>query len=315
MRGYLANTDHDWFRFLRSRPDLDEVNFWQPGGGSGFGAIPPGAPFLFKLKAPYYAIGGFGFFAHASRFPASLAWDAFGDKNGAPTFEEMLRQILRYRERGKRALEPGEDPTIGRLMVSDPVFFAEEQWIEQPRDWSSPIVQGKTYDLAVGEGQRIWQECLVRAASIPTPMELRSRIREIAEGERYGRPALIHPRLGQGSFRAAILDAYDRACAVTTEHSLPVLEAAHIRPYEKSGKHEYGNGILLRADIHRLFDKGYVSVTPDLRFRVSRRLRDEWKNGASYYPFDGHEVRVPGRAELQPDRRMLEWHYEEVFRN
>jgi len=83
MHGYFANTDLGWFRFLRTRSDLDEVNFWQPGGGSGFGAIPPGAPFLFKLKKLHYAIGGFGFFAHASRLPSSLAWDAFGEKDGA----------------------------------------------------------------------------------------------------------------------------------------------------------------------------------------------------------------------------------------
>ena len=55
--------------------------------------------------------------------------------------------------------------------------------------------------------------------------------------------------------RFAVTSAYQSACAVTMEHSLPVLDAAHIRPYSDGGEHEVSNGLLLRSDIHRLFDK------------------------------------------------------------
>ena len=82
---------------------------------------------------------------------------------------------------------------------------------------------------------------------------------------------------GQGIFRIGVTDAYDRACAVTTEHSLPVLEAAHIRPYSEGGEHRVSNGLLLRSDIHRLFDKGYVTVTPDYRFLLSQRLKQDFE--------------------------------------
>lgn len=315
MHGFIANTDYDWFRFLRTRAELDEVNFWQPGGSRDFRRIPPGAPFFFKLKKPHYAIGGFGFFAHASRLPVSLAWDAFGEKNGAPNVELLLGKIVGYRKGHGTADRVEPDPTIGCIMVSDPVFFSDEQWIEQPRDWKLHQQQGEVYDLSSGEGLRVWEECLIRAAAATAPVETRTRIAEFREGQRYGRPVQVRPRLGQGTFRTAILDAYGRACAVTTEHSLPVLESAHIRPYARSGKHEYGNGILLRVDIHRLFELGFVSVDPDLRFRVSRRLRDEWKNGATYYERDGQLIHVPKHPDLQPDKRLLQWHYEEVFRN
>jgi putative restriction endonuclease len=81
--------------------------------------------------------------------------------------------------------------------------------------------------------------------------------------ERYGTPQLVAPRLGQGAFRVAVIEAYGRACAVTGEHSLPALDAAHIRSYDQEGPHEVRNGILLRADLHRLFDKGYLTVTPN----------------------------------------------------
>jgi putative restriction endonuclease len=56
---------------------------------------------------------------------------------------------------------------------------------------------------------------------------------------------------------------------------LPALEAAHIRPYADGGVHEARNGLLFRRDIHSLFDAGYVTVTPDLLFEVSGRIREE----------------------------------------
>jgi hypothetical protein len=71
-----------------------------------------------------------------------------------------------------------------------------------------------------------------------------------------------------------------RACAVTGEHSLPVLEAAHIRPYARGGEHDVANGLSLRTDIHRLFDKGYVTVDEDAKFVVGRRLKQASRTGA-----------------------------------
>ena len=86
----------------------------------------------------------------------------------------------------------------------------------------------------------------------------------MAEGQaRFGEPHLIRPRLGQGAFRVLVTDIYERRCAVTQERTLPALEAAHIRPYGDGGAHEAENGLLLRRDIHSLFDAGYVTVTPE----------------------------------------------------
>ena len=120
-------------------------------------------------------------------------------------------------------------------------------------------------------------------------------------------------RLGQRTFRIAVLDAYGRSCAVTTEHSLPALEAGHIRSYAEGGPHQVSNGILFRADIHRLFDKGYITVTPDLRLVVSPRLREEFSNGKSYYPLHGNVVRVPSSVKDRPDPEWLQWHNEHTF--
>jgi putative restriction endonuclease len=81
------------------------VNFWQPSGTSNFAAIQPGELFLFRLKSPRNAIGGYGVFSYASRLRISLAWEAFGIKNGAASFEDMRRRV-------GRLVEPGAAPRL-----------------------------------------------------------------------------------------------------------------------------------------------------------------------------------------------------------
>lgn len=287
---------------------VDEVNFWQPSGNRQFHAVTVGAPFFFRLKQPHNAIAGFGYFSYSDLAPAWLAWQSFGDLNGARTFEEMALRISRYRQRFSTGpITHSGDSVIGCLMVSDPVFFDEREWVRQPRDWAPNIVQGKTYTLMEGEGLRIFTDCLERT-------EWQVPIAAPVDAARLGKPVLVHPRLGQGTFRLAVTDAYDRACAVTREHSLPVLEAAHIRPFAQDGPHAVTNGLLLRADLHRLFDTGYMTVSGDYRVKVSESLVTDFNNGREYLVLAGRTIAVPRRPDAQPDRELLDWHGQTVFR-
>ncbi len=97
---------------------------------------------------------------------------------------------------------------------------------------------------------------------------------------------------------------------MTGEHSLQALDAAHIRSYVQEGLHEVRNGILLRADLHRQFDNGYLTVTLERQLEVSRRLREDYSNDRSYYPINGSPVRVPDTESEQPDSEYLRWHNE-----
>ena len=310
MIGYVGNTDFSWFTFLRDRA-ADEVNFWQPSGGRAFRAVEPGAPFFFKLKAPHNAIGGVGFFAHHSVLPTWLAWETFGEANGAADFDAMCHSIERLRRSGRTG-RPGSFP-IGCIILTGCVFFAEDDWVRVPSDYARNIVQGKTYDLLSGEGARIWQECRARVRTLADGAGLAADFGEPMAADRYGDGVLVRPRLGQGAFRVAVLDAYGRACAVSTEHSLPVLEAAHIRSYADGGRHDVRNGICLRSDIHRLFDAGYVTVDDDRRFVVSGRLKDDYDNGKVYYAWHGRRIDLPRDRGLWPGREELEWHREGRF--
>jgi putative restriction endonuclease len=305
MKLFLAVTDNDWFRFLRRRPEVDEVNFWQPGGSREFKTLRPGEPFLFKLHSPENFVVGGGFFAHASLLPASLAWEAFGEKNGAATHDEFRKRLVRLR---REPLSPREDPNIGCVILVQPFFFDEVDWIPVPPDFSLNIVQGKSYDARQGEGRKLWD----RVSSILHTLQPQA----VAEpqAEMFGELALVRPRLGQGSFRILVTDTYHRRCAVTGEKALPVLEAAHIKPVAEGGRHQINNGLLLRSDVHKLFDRGYISITPQHRVLVSRKLKEDFDNGEPYYPLAGQEIRLPQSADERPRAEFLEWHANTVFR-
>lgn len=300
----VAVTDGDWFATLRQQPQLAEVNFWAPSG-SGFRALRPGELFLFKLHAPRNVIVGGGVFAHGTEMPCSLAWQAFGLANGASSLQEMRTRIIRYRRAGGG--DDRRDFTIGCRILTQPFFFAEPDWIPVPTSWSRNIVSFKTYGAAEGDGQTLWDFVQQRLQTSHST----SGIAEPAA--RYGEPQLIRPRLGQGAFRILVTDLYQRRCAVTQERTLPALEAAHIRPYAENGTHEASNGRLLRRDIHSLFDAGYVTVTPDLCFEVSRRIKEEYENGRHYYALHGQRIATPTDAAQRPDAAALRWHNEHRF--
>jgi putative restriction endonuclease len=307
VRLYVGVTDYDWFSLLASIPGIDEVNFWQPSGTGGFRALSPGELFLFKLHSPNNFVVGGGVFAYRSLLPTSLAWAAFERKNGANSLNEMRRRIERYR---RQSISRFEDYAVGCILLEQPFFFPRDLWIPVPSDWASNIVRGKGYDTSTDVGLELWRSVNDRLPLLPSSAVA---VRE-AVAERYGPPATIRPRLGQGSFRILVTDAYGRRCAVTRERTLPVLQAAHVKPYAAGGEHDVRNGLLLRSDLHVLFDQGYLTVTPDLHLEVSRRIREEFENGRDYYALHGRDIARPLPHFESPDPELLRWHADTVYR-
>jgi putative restriction endonuclease len=307
MTGYIANTHHEWFDFLARKQLWDEVNFWNPSDYYAFRGE-PGSPFFFRLKSPRNVIGGFGYVERFARLPEWMAWECFGEGNGAPSLAVMSERLAALR--AKSDIKGGSEfKQIGCIILKDAVFFPREMWVAQPSNWKKNNLRYEGYSLIEGEGRRIWDECLPLAVALGV-----GTADEIPESDRkWGEPVLVRPRLGQGGFRVAVTEAYERACAVTGEHSLPALEAAHIRPFSGEGLHEIRNGLLLRSDLHRLFDRGYVTVTPEHRFEVSPLLKQHFDNGRSYYPLHGRSVMLPKRPAERPDSELLRWHNEHVF--
>jgi putative restriction endonuclease len=192
VRFFVGITDRDWFDFLSHLDGLDEVNFWQPSGQQQFRALQIGEPFLFKLHSPDDFIVGGGFFSHFTILPASIVWQAFGEKNGARTEEDMLTRIARYR----RAPSPGaaDDYQIGCILLESPFFFDRADWVPLP-DWKREIVRGRGYD-SEGDGREIWQrvESLIRSSNVEAYAAEEPQ-------QRYGEPVTVFPRLGQPAHR------------------------------------------------------------------------------------------------------------------
>jgi putative restriction endonuclease len=209
----------------------------------------------------------------------------------------MRARIARYRK-----AEPNDrsDFLIGCRVLTQVFFRREEDWLPVPASWPIHTQTFKTFSTDTDDGRLMW-EWANGALTIP--------ITGMAEEvQRFGEPTLIRPRLGQGAFRVAVTDAYQRRCTVTGERTLPALDAAHIRPYSEGGEHSVSNGLLLRRDIHCLFDLGYVTVTRNHVFEVSPRIREEFENGRDYYAMHGKSLLVPPRSDHRPNAAALDWH-------
>ena len=305
MRFWTGVTDNRWYQNLANQSGVNEVNFWHPRGRAPFTSLAEGTPFLFKLKSPYHHIAGGGFFIKFVTLPLELAWDAFGTKNGANSFDEFERLI-----RGAQGPDADRTKDIGCSILGEPFFLPRESWIPLEGDFAGNIVTGKTFDAADrSRGAQIW-------ASVEHAMHVAApRAPVIAERPVLrGAPTLHTPRRGQGAFRALVTNAYSRRCAITGESTLPVLEAAHIKPVASDGSHNTYNGLLLRSDFHKLFDIGLVTVTPDHRVVVSNRIKDLWFNGKAYNRLHGERLAgLPDAQEDRPHADLLRWHNEHVY--
>ncbi len=125
------------------------------------------------------------------------------------------------------------------------------------------------------------------------------------EDERPPVFANVVVRQGQGGFRNALLKAYNGQCAVSGYSVDAVLQAAHIKPYSGEKSNHVTNGLLLRADIHNLFDLGLLSIDPKTnKIEVAPSVR-----GSDYGKFNGLRLRLPNDNAKRPDSKALEHHY------
>lgn len=217
----------------------------------------------------------------------------------------MVSAIARYRP--KELVTPST--FIGCRILVDPVFLQEPLWFDPPSSWANSIVQGKTFPSSSVEGLQLWDRLEQQSSTaFGTVLGFSDR-----EQSRFGEPTLITPRLGQGAFRVTITELYKRQCALTDGKVLPALDAAHIRPYADGGTHTKSNGVLLRKDIHSVFDAGYATIDDNYRFVVSSKVFDVFKNGSEYRRLHGSRIRLPTLISDWPDLEGLRWHNNNRF--
>ncbi|TDP73625.1 HNH endonuclease [Brachybacterium sp. AG952] len=115
----------------------------------------------------------------------------------------------------------------------------------------------------------------------------------------------VYVREGQGNFRAEVMQAYDKTCAVTGTNIVEALEAAHIIAYRGRDHHHISNGLALRADIHALFDRGLMAIHEDTYEVI---LGHELATLEAYGDLDGRPIFVPAHPDEHPDPRYLRAH-------
>jgi len=305
MKFWVGVTDNGWFNYL-SNLQVDEVNFWQPRGKVTFTSLQAGDLFLFKLKKPFNHIAGGAYFVKSTSLPLSIAWETFGEKNGANSrgnFESMIRKFSIDTH--------ARDPEIGCTVLTSPFFWPRDLWISDPDGFASNIVRGRYYDSEKPEDYRLWSEISLRLTNTNQYINM---VAEDIPMNRFGNPVLVKPRLGQSAFRVVVTDAYRRKCALTGESTLPVLEAAHILPFAEQGPNDVSNGMLLRSDFHKLFDLGMITVTPDYKIEISTRIREEYYNGKAYYRLHGQQIpNLPEKIADRPSKEFLRWHNDSRF--
>lgn len=111
----------------------------------------------------------------------------------------------------------------------------------------------------------------------------------------------IKTRRGQRRFRQSLLDAYNRRCIITSCKVEALLEAAHITPHAELTDYRVSNGLLLRADIHTLFDLDLITIDEFYRVKVSEQLRH-----SEYWIYNDRRLdRFPDKSSEQPNREAL----------
>lgn len=120
---------------------------------------------------------------------------------------------------------------------------------------------------------------------------------------------LISQRQGQASFRNRLKESYNNRCIITGCDAVEALEAAHIIPYLGDHTNIASNGLLLRSDVHNLFDLGLITIDADeYRVIISDRLK-----GTTYEELSMKQIKLPASVADYPDKGALKWHRNEIF--
>ena len=204
-------------------------------------------------------------------------------------------------------------------MLRNAVFWPERDWIPwgSSRNYADSGVQrGRTENDPANVALLL---DAVARDGITAPRELQPAFVPIEIDGRRSRESTSIEREGQGTFRLRLLTAYGGRCAITHEHTEPVLDAAHIQPYLGPMSNHVQNGIVLTKEFHTLFDKGLATIEPPVvgrqsyRLRLSEQIKERWNNGRRYYEYRDQEVAVPEDPALRPSSLALDWHRQNVF--
>ncbi|MBI3768768.1 MAG: hypothetical protein HY271_09795 [Deltaproteobacteria bacterium] len=295
---YIAHTHREWFDFLSRNASggrIDEVNFWFPKRQEPPKRFQTGEPVFFRLGAPERRLVGYGFFASFQLLPLDLVWDSFGYRSGAPDESTLYRLLGRVTDAQRRI-------PVACTLLLDAHFWPAARWIDwgTSQNYADSGIQGGRTERDPASVDRLLTELQRDAAQ--TPAELLDEFEPLTIDERDSHVVAQPVREGQGAFRLRLLDAYG-ACAITGEHTEPVLDAGPhptlLRPQEQSPtrRHHHDEGIprAVRQGV------GNDRTTTRRQLCLSRsRLTDDSRTLEERTPVQRLRQPTPGVASQRP---------------
>ncbi|MFA7289700.1 MAG: HNH endonuclease [Melioribacteraceae bacterium] len=151
-----------------------------------------------------------------------------------------------------------------------------------------------------------------KGISIDMEVDL-SDLPEIREG--LEKESIVKTRVNQSFFRKTILASYNQTCCITGIQIPELLIASHIVPWsenqiERMNPH---NGLCLNALHDKAFDRGFITITPDYRIKISDLFKDHINSTKEnfFLPFENRTISLPGR--FLPKKEFLDYHFNQIF--
>jgi putative restriction endonuclease len=285
----ISPTDIEWFKFLRTEGLNSEINFWTPTPWN-VSRLASGDKLYFMLKSPIRKIGGYGQFVEYKNMSVNDAWNKYGFKNGCTSKQELIERLDKYKASNSSDERSVTDSEIGCIVLTNAVYYDDDKFLDLDNyeiDFSRFIVKIKYYNendpLEIAT-----QSTLKEFELLPTSIEKLKKSRLVTE------------RKGQGNFRAIITTAYSNKCCITSETTPELLEAAHIQPYFDENSNHVKNGLLLRVDLHKLYDNGLLYIDESFKIHISPEVKSEF-----YRKLNGTTIRLPENNNLHPSKEAL----------
>ena len=293
----IAPTDYTWFETLRQNNLNSFVNFWTPTPWK-VKSLSKGSRLYFMLKSPIRKCAGFGNFLDYKEMSMNQAWIEFGRRNGCSSKEELRKKITLYLEKNsKQTLRNKDDYKIGCIILSNCEYWKDEEYLNV-EDFSI------SFPKEVVKLKYFKNDDLIKSSlSLPEKkdFELVFAKKEISE-------TLITKREGQAQFKRRMLETYSNRCCISGEETPELLEAAHIQPYINSKSNHSQNGLLLRKDLHTLFDNGLLNISQLYKIRLSPQIKSKY-----YLDFEGKSLSLPLEEINYPSKQALKLR-EDMFR-
>lgn len=304
MQSCVYITDPSWLSSLERTGVRQSVNFWRKDRRSL--RLLPGDLFYFKLKGSR-SVAGRAYFREQLQLTATEAWERFREGNGAVSQSEL-------ETRAQRALKMNGGSLNCLILDGLEILPTQARPQIRPGDFPGAIQNCKFFK----QGSLPSVE-----ASFSEPRALSTLVGAEAEASTEGQfdPRFISTiramairaicvRRGQRKFRKDLLAAYNDKCCVTGETAPAILEAAHIHPYRGADTNQVANGLLLRTDLHTLFDFGLWTLEDTFTIRLSSHII----SSKSYAGYDGATIAVPNKPQLRPSKAALRFHREMIFK-